>query len=220
MARAGTAPPRLPLFLAGLGVLLAAAWFPRHLLGIIVFASLALFLVAIFRRGLPSEIPASSAASVFGLLYVALPFAFAVDLRAAPDGRWILLYGLILVWVGDSAAYFGGRAFGKRKLAPNLSPGKTVEGAIASLFVGVAVGHFLYAQWFGETVHSLLVPVVVNLAAQLGDLAESALKRGAGVKDSSNLIPGHGGVLDRVDALLFALPALWYYWKLVLGGGL
>lgn len=224
MARAATTPPRLPLYLAGLGIWLAAAWLPAHLLGVIVLASLAVFLVAMFRRGLPSEIPAASAASVFGLIYIAVPFALIFDLRASPDGRWVLLYGLILVWVGDTAAYFGGRALGRHKLAPTLSPGKTSEGTAVSVLVTVAFGFWLFRVWFGPAsapaFHFVLLPFVINVTAQLGDLAESALKRGAGVKDSSNLIPGHGGVLDRVDALLFALPALWYYWKLALGGGL
>ena len=224
MARAGASPPRLPLYLAGLALLAAAAWFPRHLLGAIILASLAVFLVAALRKGLASEIPAISAAAVFGLLYVAVPFALAVDLRAGQDGPWVLLYGLILVWVGDTAAFFGGRAMGRHRLAPTLSPGKTWEGTVISALVTVAFGFWLFRVWFGPAsapaFHFVLLPLVINVAAQLGDLAESALKRGAGVKDSSNLIPGHGGVLDRVDALLFALPALWYYWKLVLGGGL
>jgi phosphatidate cytidylyltransferase len=136
----------------------------------------------------------------------------------------VLLYGLILVWVGDSAAYFGGRALGRHQLAPTLSPGKTWEGTVISLLVTVGFGFWLFCTWFdaagAHVLHAALLPLVVNLAAQLGDLAESALKRGAGVKDSSNLLPGHGGFLDRADALLFALPALWYYWQLVLGGGL
>lgn len=223
MGRVGTAPARLPLYLVGLAVWLIAAFRPVHLLAAVVVGSLVLFVAALRRKGLPAEIPAATTASVFGLLYVAIPFALVFELRGGPDGRWVLLYLLVLVWAGDTAAYFGGRALGRHKLAPTLSPGKTWEGTLISLAVAVAFGFWLFRQWFDplgfRTEHGLLLPLVVNLAGQVGDLAESALKRAAGLKDSSTLIPGHGGVLDRVDALLFAVPALWYYWQLLTRGG-
>ena len=165
-----------------------------------------------------AEILPASAASAFALLYIGVPFAFLLDLFAG-HGYRIVLCLFLLVWVGDSAAYFVGRALGRHKLAPVLSPGKTVEGTAASLAATVAVGYWLLPAWFGlNAAHAFLLPVIVNVAAQLGDLAESALKRSAGVKDSSTLLPGHGGVLDRVDSLLFAAPALWYYWNLLVRG--
>jgi phosphatidate cytidylyltransferase len=120
--------------------------------------------------------------------------------RASDQGSWILIYLLILVWVGDTAAYFIGRAIGRRKLARTISPGKTIEGTVGSLALTVAVGYWLFHAWFpgvpSAAIHAVLLPLVVNAAAQLGDLAESGLKRGAGVKDSSTLLPGHGGMLD------------------------
>lgn len=223
MGRVGTAPARLPLYLVALGLWLVAAFRPVHLLAAVLLGSLVLFLAALRRKGLPAEIPPAATASVFGLLYVAVPFGLVLDLRAGPDGRWVLLYLLVLIWVGDSAAYFGGRALGRHKLSPVLSPGKTWEGALISLAVAVALGFWLFRQWFDplgfRSEHGLLLPLVVNLAGQAGDLAESALKRAAGVKDSSGILPGHGGILDRVDALLLAIPALWYYWQVLARGG-
>jgi phosphatidate cytidylyltransferase len=117
-----------------------------------------------------------------------------------------------VVWVGDSAAYYGGRIFGRHTLAPRISPKKTVEGAVAGLAGSVAAGVFL-ERWLisNERVLSMaLICLVAAIAGQIGDLAESALKRSAGVKDSSSLLPGHGGMLDRLDSLLFAAPV--FYW--------
>ena len=122
--------------------------------------------------------------------------------------RW-LLAALALVWAADSGAYFAGRTFGRRKLAPTISPNKTVEGAIGGLIAGVAVA-LAFGMFAGATVAQLpalaLVAVAAVLASIVGDLVESLLKRQAGVKDSGHLIPGHGGVLDRIDGVLAALP--------------
>lgn len=222
--RAGSAPARLPLYLATVGVLGVAGYFPRQLLPVIVGSSLLLFLFSLIGRQMTAEVLPASAASAFGLLYIAVPFALLLDLRGAEQGRWVVLYLLLLVWVGDAAAYFVGGALGRHKLAPRLSPGKTIEGTAASLVATLLVGYWLFRSWpsafgFGP-MHAWLLPLLVNLAAQLGDLGESALKRSAGVKDSSALFPGHGGVLDRVDSLLFAVPVVWYYWKVLTQGGL
>ena len=218
VGRTGGAPMRSPLYLVGLGVWLVASWFPGHLLPAIIGGSLVLLVGNALGREQRAESLSASATSTFGLLYIVVPFALLLDLRSA--GPQVVLYLLLLVWVGDTAAYFVGRAIGQHKLAPSLSPGKTVEGTVASLVATLGLGFWLFDAWFGSfgTVHALLLPLVVNLVAQGGDLAESALKRSAGVKDSSALLPGHGGILDRVDSLLFAVPALWYYWKLLAWG--
>jgi len=219
--RVGTAPARLPVFVVALLVWFVAAYDPRQLLGMVAGGGLLLFLVAVLRRGGVAEIPGNAAAAVFGLVYVAVPFALMLELRGG-GGAKILLYLLVLVWVGDTAAYFAGRAVGWHKLAPALSPGKTVEGTVGSMAVTVAVGYWLFQAWVAPVgapaLHGLLLPLLVNGSSQLGDLAESALKRSAGVKDSSSVLPGHGGMLDRVDGLLFAAPALWYYWSVFIRG--
>jgi len=153
-----------------------------------------------------------AASTVLGVLYTGLPFALLVALRGSPRGQALVLYVLVLTWVGDTAAYYAGRSMGRHKLAPRVSPGKTWEGAVASLLAAMVLGYFLLERFApGAPLWlNLLTAVLVNVAGQIGDLAESALKRGAGVKDSGSLLPGHGGLLDRVDALLFAIPVMWY----------
>lgn len=166
-------------------------------------------------RPLEKVLP-GGAATVFGIVYIGLPFALLVSLRTIAEGSWWVIYVLVITWISDTAAYFVGKAFGKEKLAPRISPGKTWEGTAASLVAAAAFSVF-YLNWmipaFGIA-WAVLAGVVVNAAGQIGDLAESAMKRGAGVKDSSAILPGHGGILDRIDALLFAVPALWYILRL------
>lgn len=164
------------------------------------------------RRPMVEALPAAGISSS-GLLLIAFPLSFAVRLQGIPQqGPAILLFVLVITWVGDTAAYFVGRAMGKRKLAPVLSPKKTWEGTIASilgaLLVAVAFARFINVP----LAHLLGMAVVGNVAGQAGDLLESAYKRSAGVKDSGSLLPGHGGVLDRIDALILAIPVVWYYW--------
>jgi phosphatidate cytidylyltransferase len=191
------------------------------------------------RDPLSSAMPAS-AASVFALVYAALPLALLVHLRELWAGAFLLLYALIVVWTGDIAAYYTGRMVGRHKLAPRISPGKTWEGTAGSFIGAVALGTvflqhaFAISSWLMKAglierqqgyfalqpppiLSSILLSAGINVAAQLGDLVESLIKRGVGVKDSGTLLPGHGGILDRIDALLFAAPVIWSYavWKVM-----
>lgn len=214
--RIGPLSSRALTYLVGLALCLAAWQRPAGLLvGVGVGAALLLASVVVSRENYSRAWP-GVATCVLGLVYVVLPFAFLLTLRTEPSGHKLVLLGLVLTWVGDAAAYYVGRAFGRRKLAPRLSPGKTIEGAMGSLAATLAAGYWLVRErgWFpGATpVDAWLLPLMLSLAAQVGDLVESALKRAADVKDSSDLLPGHGGMLDRVDALLLALPMLWYYY--------
>lgn len=162
------------------------------------------------KRPLVERLP-SLGMSCSGFLLVALPMSFAIDLEPR-----LLLFTLALIWAGDTAAYFVGRAFGRWKLTPELSPGKTWEGAVASMIASILVG-WLFTRWTGlELTRMLIAAALGNVAGQMGDLLESAYKRSAGVKDSGNLLPGHGGMLDRIDALILAVPVVWYYLKLAL----
>ncbi len=159
---------------------------------------------------------------LFALIYIVYPLTLIPLIRAHEDGTGLLLFLFACVWCGDIAALYVGRYFGKHKLS-RLSPNKTWEGTMASVVGSVAcgmgvfsLGQALSARGYTE-LHIGMAPwklvllaVVLNAAAQLGDLLESAIKRGAGVKDSGTLLPGHGGVLDRIDALLLAAPVLWY----------
>lgn len=202
-------------------------------IGAAMFVLMFFSAVAMRREPLSEGFPAASAA-VFGFLYVVLPLAMLVQLRQQGSGAFLILYTLIVVWMGDTVAYYTGRAIGRHKLAPRISPGKTWEGTVGS-FVGAIVCGTLVFGYSGEISSGLIrvglltpdqaylppqlpplwrfavLSAVMNVAAQIGDLAESLLKRGAGVKDSGNILPGHGGVLDRIDALLFAAPVVWFY---------
>jgi phosphatidate cytidylyltransferase len=164
------------------------------------------------KRPMVEALPAAGISSG-GLLLIAFPLTFAVRLEAIPrEGPAILLFVLVITWVGDTAAYFVGRAVGKRKLAPVLSPKKTWEGTFASIFGALLVA-VVFSRWLVvPLLHLLTMAALGNVAGQAGDLLESAYKRSAGVKDSGSLLPGHGGVLDRIDALILAIPVVWYYW--------
>jgi phosphatidate cytidylyltransferase len=157
------------------------------------------------------DISAAASAAV-GALYVGAPLGMLVAVHARAGWRVTLLL-LATVVVSDSAQYYSGRAFGRRPLAPTISPKKTVEGAIggvlaAGLFMALAGSRVLPGE---AVVPLVLLGLVIAMVGICGDLFESSLKRRAGVKDSSSLIPGHGGVLDRVDALLFATPVFYLY---------
>jgi phosphatidate cytidylyltransferase len=184
--------------------------------------TLALFAWNGFRSPLIQVLP-DTAQGLFGLIYIAYPLTLIPLLWKQEDGPALLLFLMVCVWAGDIAALYIGRAFGKRKLAPRLSPGKTWLGSIASIAgsmlaasLVIFIADTLTAR--GNTLlhiseplwQSLLLAAILNIAAQLGDLLESAIKRGAGVKDSGTILPGHGGILDRIDALLLAAPVLWF----------
>ncbi len=150
-----------------------------------------------------------TAAVVLGVIYIFGAWRTATLLRAIDP--WWLAFGLVVSWIGDTGAYYVGRRWGRHKLAPQVSPKKTWEGAIASAAVssiagGLALPRLIPGVGLAE---ALLLALAANVAGQVGDLAESAIKRGAGVKDSGTLLPGHGGLLDRVDSSMFALPVLY-----------
>ncbi len=168
----------------------------------------------------PVEALPAAGISASGLLLVAFPLTFATRLHGLNAvGPRLLLFALVITWTGDTVAYFIGRAIGKHAFAPTLSPKKTWEGAIAS-FVGSLLVGVLFSRWLGAPwPHLLTMAGVGNVAGQAGDLLESAYKRSAGVKDSGSILPGHGGILDRIDALILAIPAVWYYWILVYSPG-
>lgn len=213
--------PRIAVLL-GIALLFACTFFrPEYvapLLGALAFLLLGL---CAFRLPFAQVLPAASAA-VFALLYTGWSLTTIPLLSAQGNGPSLLLFLFLSVWSGDIAALYIGRNFGKHRLT-RLSPNKTWEGAVASVAGTVLVAALLLLfatesarqgyeglSYPGSIVRMLLLSVLINIAAQLGDLLESALKRGADVKDSGTLLPGHGGVLDRIDALLLAAPVLWY----------
>jgi len=216
------------------GVVLADPWngfevlaAPFFGLPALLAGTLVLWTVHLFGGGAPRERLHGAGAATLGLVYIpgllqVFPWAFAAFSLPTPaqpgSDRFALVVGLLLlVWAYDTGAFFAGRLFGRHKLAPTLSPGKTWEGVAGGLLLGVGVAFgglwALWPEWPLTTRlgHALGLGVLVGGAAQLGDLFESLLKRAAGVKDSGRLFPGHGGLLDRLDGLLFALPVYVLY---------
>ena len=212
------------------------------LYGIALAATLAPFVfltIAMRRANLATGYPAA-AASTFAFAYIAIPMALLVAIRQQPAGAIWTIYTLLAVWAGDIFAYFVGESLGRHRMSPEISPKKTWEGAVASIIASVIVGTLWIQHAPGISPALLhiglidrqggmwgleqpplwpiiLLSAAVNIAAQLGDLVESLIKRGAGVKDSGTILPGHGGMLDRIDAMLFAVPVVWAYgaWRLL-----
>lgn len=201
----GIAKPNVFGYVAGLLVLLLPG---KDGVFFVLIALLAMSL-ALRSREMAQALP-DAAALLLGVAYVFGSLRSAVELRAI-NPYW-LFFALSLNWAGDIVALYVGRAFGRHKLAPEVSPGKSWEGSLGSTVASVVYGAF-YFHWLLPAVPlaaALGLTVVANVAGQLGDLCESALKRGAGVKDSGTLLPGHGGWLDRVDSSLFALPVVYF----------
>lgn len=218
--RRGWGGGRLPVFAAGvLGgaglvtiVAHQGAWGTS--LPLVVTALVLGIAVAALASGRDLQVAAADAAfALFGVWYVAWLLAQVILLRAVPRGEWLVLFALWVTWLADAAAFYVGRLWGRTPLAPRVSPRKTVEGAIAALIGGVAAA-VVGAVWFvpefprGE---AAVLGAVVAAAGMAGDLVESVIKRGAGVKDSGVLIPSHGGLLDKIDGLLFTAPVIYHY---------
>jgi phosphatidate cytidylyltransferase len=203
----------------------AAAWAPLLLLALLAIPTL-----AIWTRGIAGEPLLSFSGTLTGALYTGALLSFALFLRHLPGntGAWhgtaLLFAPVLLTWASDTAAYFVGRKWGTKKLIPSVSPGKTVQGAIGAVIgaivVAIAYSYLLatFPSYHLALWQAVLLGVLVSVASQVGDLAESLFKRDAGVKDSGTLLPGHGGALDRFDSLLFTLPLGYYFFRLLVGG--
>jgi phosphatidate cytidylyltransferase len=233
--RCGAHPPRVATMVALLALFAVNFESPDLTPALFGILGLGLLVYCTFFKPVEETI-ADASASIFCLLYTGLTLIALPTLREQSNGPSLIVFLLFVVWAGDTAAYYAGRAWGRHKMAPSLSPGKTWEGAVASVIGSVAIAAALFGlatvmqepsnsevlSWLQRVLPSTVLSypdeiwywlglaAVVNVAAQVGDLAESALKRSAGVKDSGSLLPGHGGVLDRIDALLIAGPVLWY----------
>jgi phosphatidate cytidylyltransferase len=233
-ARKGPRPLELLGMAGAAAIVLAAGVAPRAGLSFpgpvwaLVLVAAAAATAAIWTRGVEGEPMLSVAVTVFGAGYAAL-LGFGLFQRHLPGvddamhGSALLLAPVLLTWVSDTFAYFGGRAFGKHKLIPRVSPGKTVEGALSAvvgtLLAGAAYSTVLarFDAYVPSILEGAVFGLLVSVAAQTGDLAESLWKRDVGVKDSGTLLPGHGGALDRFDSLLFTLPLGYAFFHLFVG---
>ncbi len=213
-----------------LGLIAAAAtlvafYFGRHELIIAIIAALVIIelLVQLFTRASDEDLSETlpvAATKVFGVLYVAALGGYIIAIRVIENpvpqlAAKLLTLFFLVIFAGDTAAYYTGRALGRKRLAPRVSPGKTVEGAIGGLAGNVVAALIAHFWFFPELKISHAIPLALVMGALgiTGDLCESMLKRGARAKDAGNLIPGHGGLLDRLDSMLFNAPLLYYfYW--------
>lgn len=204
-------------YLAG-GALCLAQTAEASKSGVLIFAVLllAVFLATVLALGRGAglkEYLGSAASTVFGILYLGFTLSWLTPLRFSQgsEGRTLTLFLFLVVWAGDVFALMVGRSMGRRLLVPRISPKKTVEGALGGL-IGSLLVAWGCSLWFWQTADLktvMLLAAIVAVAGQVGDLVESALKRSADLKDSGGLLPGHGGLLDRIDSLVFAVPALW-----------
>ena len=181
---------------------------------IFVFGAISIGLFT--RRSLVEVLPAVSVSGA-GFLFVIFPFSYLLRLNETQTvGRQLVLFTLSMIWAGDILAYFVGRSLGRVAMAPLVSPNKTWEGALGNLFGSLLVA-VAFARWLQIDIVSLMmVAALGNIAGQMGDLIESAFKRGASVKDSGALLPGHGGIYDRIDSLILAAPVVWAACQLLL----
>jgi len=230
----------LAIAIPGATPLLSTSVFVFTALSALILAPFLFLAIGMYRDELASAFPAAMV-STFAFAYIALPMASLVQLREQWRGAFFLLYLLLVVWGGDIFAYFVGKSLGTHQMSPRVSPKKTWEGAAASVIASVAVGtlmfHYalpisrallrahlielrdgVFSNEQASLIPIIVLSVVLNIAAQLGDLVESLIKRGAGAKDSGAILPGHGGMFDRIDALLFAAPVLWCYaaWRVMM----
>ena len=215
IAEAGGVRPFQVFGYAATAVLIFSPELPQP--GFFVGLVVVLLILSLRPERSATDSAAGVGSTLLGVVYIGGAFALGRELHGLSP-HW-LFWVLLLNWVGDSAAYYGGRAFGRHKLAPRVSPNKTWEGSIASTVAAAVVGtgYWVYFTPQPEIGWPAIVlsALLVNVAGQAGDLAESLLKRGAGVKDSGDLLPGHGGMLDRVDGVLFSVPMLyWVLWIL------
>jgi phosphatidate cytidylyltransferase len=226
-AKAGNKPQASAGYAAAL-VVIASFVFEEPALAVAAVAGLSIWSLgaAIFEPDDMKKSLVSVSATVFGVIYVALLAGSLVGVRMIADtapttpvphlASKLLTMFFAIVMLTDTGAYYTGRTIGRHKLAPRVSPGKTIEGAIGGFIMAVVAGVLCKLTFFPEipAAHAVALGAALGSIGQVGDLAESMLKRGSNVKDSGNLLPGHGGMLDRVDSILFCAPVLYYYARL------
>ncbi len=183
------------------------------LLPLLLFATVGvLFIYSILFPGDIKRAVVSTGMMVAGVVYVAYPLSYFIPLREMEDGRLWILFVLFVLWAGDMSAYYVGRRFGRHRLAPLVSPGKTVEGAVGGICGGVGCAVVFDTLFTGMGLGGVFIlGLGLSVLGMVGDLSESLIKRGGGVKDSGTIIPGHGGMLDRIDSMVFAVPFTYYY---------
>ncbi len=210
-------PVALVGFASLVGMVLAARYGGQRDVMLAAMASVPVLVLFVIARGHHAGATVAVAGTLLGIYWIGLPFAHAVLLRQLPHGNGVIIDILVGTFLGDTAAYVGGRLFGRRPLAPEISPNKTIEGLFCGMLISIIAVFFagIYQTWLTPG-DALLLGVAVAVLAPIGDLFESLVKRGAGAKDAGTLFGAHGGALDRLDAVIFTIVAGYYIWVAVM----
>ena len=205
--------PLLAVGLVAFALVLAHTHVALTLPTVLMASALGLVIAMCFVPGAQEQRWSDTLTAFLGLLYVGVTLSTVVSVRALPSGEWLALFLAVVTWASDSGAYYAGTLWGKHLLIPSISPKKTVEGVFGGLLLATAAA--LLAQvWFASILSlrdALVLGLLITIAGLFGDLFESVIKRRQGVKDSGGILPGHGGMLDRLDSLLFTAPTFYYY---------
>lgn len=205
--------PLLAVGLVAFALILAHTHVGLSLTAVLMTSALGLVIAMCFLQGTREQRWTDTLTTFLGLLYVGVTLSTVVSVRALPSGEWLALFLAVVTWASDSGAYYAGTLWGKHLLIPSISPKKTVEGVFGGLLLATAAA--LLAQvWFASILSlmdALCLGVLITVSGLFGDLFESVIKRRQGVKDSGGILPGHGGMLDRLDSLLFTAPTFYYY---------
>ena len=205
--------PLLAVGLVGFALILGHSHVALTLPTVLMASAIGLITAMFFLQGPGAQRWTDTLTAFLGLLYVGVTLSTAVSVRALPAGEWLALFLAVVTWASDSGAYYAGTLWGKHLLIPSISPKKTVEGVFGGLLLATAAA-VLAQLWFASILSlmdALCLGVLITVSGLFGDLFESVIKRRQGVKDSGGILPGHGGMLDRLDSLLFTAPTFYYY---------
>ena len=199
--------------LAGFAAVILGAHRPEIIVPSLLAALVGIISLPLFSRAPLEQSLRDGAMTLFGVLYLGLTLGPLSMTRLLPQGEWLIFFLLLVTWASDTGAYYVGTVYGRHRLAPTISPKKTVEGLVGGL-IGAIIVAYAVRWWFLPELSGLdclVLAMLLTITGLWGDLTESAMKRGVGIKDSGGILPGHGGMLDRLDSLLFAAPAFYYY---------
>ena len=203
--------------LAGFAAVILGAHWPNLIVPSLLATLIAIISVPLFRRAPLEQSLRDGAMTLFGVLYLGLTLGPLSMTRLLPQGEWLIFFLLLVTWASDTGAYYVGTLYGRHRLAPTISPKKSYEGLVGGV-IGAIIAAYIIRWWFLPELSGLdclVLGILLTLTGLWGDLTESAMKRSVGIKDSGGILPGHGGMLDRLDSLLFTAPAFYYYVTMV-----